>query len=86
MTITLQLSAEQERRLEEGTSRHDRTVVREVLLQAVDATVESLLSSPRQPDSESRRALLEELATEFSNLPPLSEEAISRAGIYSDHP
>jgi hypothetical protein len=86
MTITLQLSAEQERQLEEGATRHDRTAVREILLQAVDATVDSILNPPRQPDSETRRALLEELATEFADLPPLSDEAVSRAGIYGDHP
>ncbi len=86
MMITLQLSAEQERQLEEGATRHDRATVREVLSQAVDATVDSILNSPRQPDSRIRRALLEELATEFADLQPLSDEAVSRAGIYGDHP
>jgi hypothetical protein len=66
MTIMLQLSAEQERQLEEGATRHDRTAA--------------------QPDSETRRALLEELAAEFADLSPLSADAVSRAGIYGDHP
>ena len=86
MTITLQLSAEQKRRLEDGASRHDRAAVREILLQVIENTVDRILETPRQPDPETRRALLEELATEFADLAPLSDEAVSRAGIHGDHP
>lgn len=86
MTITLQLSDEQERRLEEGAARHDAAAVREVLLQAVDATVEEILSPPRQPDPETLLAVLDKLAMELGDVPALPEEALSRAGIYGDHP
>lgn len=87
MTITLKLSTEQERRLEEGAARHDAEVVRQVLLQAVDATVPELLERPAQqlgPDE--FRALLDSLAADFAAAPGLSDEAVSRAGIYGDHP
>lgn len=86
MTITLQLSAEQERRLTESAARQDEEALRSVLLQAVESTVKDLLKPHRQPDPQARRVLLEELAEEFSDLPALPEEAISRAGIYREHP
>lgn len=85
MTITLQLSADQESRLEEGAARHDTEVVREVLLQAVDSNLESILKPFRQPEPQTRRTLLAELAEEFADAPALSEAAVSRAGIYRDH-
>ena len=92
MTITLELSAEQERRLREGTHRKDADAVREVLLGAIDSTVEDLLSSPSrklaEPDFE---MLADRLAESFartspSNHRPLSDEAVTREGIYGDHP
>lgn len=85
MTITLQLSAEQERRLEEGAAQRDVDTIREILLKAVDLTVESLLASSHRPDPKTRRVLLTDLAAEYSDLPALSDEAVSRAGIYGDH-
>ncbi len=87
MTITLKLSAEQERRLREGTARHDREAVRQVLLKAVDPTVEVLMREPfAQPAPGLRRALLEELAEDLRDAPALPDDAVSRSGIYGDHP
>lgn len=85
MTITLELSVEQERRLEEGTARNDEEVVRQVLLQAVDAVVPKLLQKPSgQLGSAEFRALLEEIAADSAEAPVLSDEAVSRVGIYGD--
>lgn len=86
MTITLNLSSEQERRLRAGTAQHDVQTVRNVLLEAVEATVEGLLQVPAQPKPGQLSALLEKVAAEFHDAPPLSNEAVSRAGIYADHP
>jgi hypothetical protein len=87
MTITLKLSSEQEHRLRAGTARQDAQVVREVLLQAVDSTVEGLLrTSVRQTKAGDLSALLDKIADELRDAPVLSDEALSRAGIYSDHP
>ncbi len=87
MTITLKLSTEQERRLEEGAARHDAEIVRQVLLQAVDATVPKLLERPaRQLSSTEFRALLDSIAADCATAPSLTDEAVSRAGIYGDHP
>jgi hypothetical protein len=87
MTITLELSPDQEQRLRAGAARQDAQVVREVLLQAVDSTVEVLLhASVRQPEAGTLPTLLDKIASEFRDAPILSDEAVSRAGIYADHP
>ena len=87
MTITLKLSSEQEHRLRAGAAQQDAQTVREVLLQAVDSTVEGLLrTSVRQPKANKLSAMLDKIAAELRDAPVLSDEAVSRAGIYADHP
>lgn len=86
MTVTLELTPEQERRLEESAFRRDTEAVREVLLQAVEATVPKLLDGQaEQLNPTEFRAYLDQLASDFSDAPPLSNEAVSRAGLYRDH-
>ncbi len=87
MTITLKLSSEQEQRLRAGAARQDAETVREILRQAVDSTVEELLraSAPSRKAS-TLPTLLDKIAAEFRDAPALSDEAVSRAGIYADHP
>lgn len=86
MTITLSLSSEQERRLRAAADQQDAQTVRTVLLEAVDSTVEGLLHTPAQPKPGQLSALLDKIAAEFRDAPPLSDEAVSRTGIYADHP
>lgn len=87
MTIMLELSPDQEQRLKAGAARHDAQVVREVLLQAVDSTVEALLhTSAPPPEADRLSVLLDQLASELREAPALPDEAVSRAGIYADHP
>ena len=87
MTITLNLSPEQEQRLRAGTADQDPQAVREVLLQAVDSTVQELLgSSARQTKTRDLSALLDEIATILKDAPVLPDEALTREGIYGDHP
>ncbi|MEP7012373.1 MAG: hypothetical protein ABJC13_18795 [Acidobacteriota bacterium] len=87
MTITLQLSSEQEHRLRAGAAQKDAQVVREILIQAVDSTVEGLLrTSFHRLKGSTLTALLDEIADGFRGAPVLSDEAVSRAGIYADHP
>jgi vacuolar-type H+-ATPase subunit E/Vma4 len=87
MTITLELSSEQEHRLRAGAAQQDAQAVREVLLQVVDSTVETLLrTSVRRPQASTLSALLDKIASELPDAPALSDEAVSRAGIYADHP
>jgi hypothetical protein len=87
VTITLKLTAEQEHRLRVGAAQQDAQTVREILLQAVDPTVEGLLrSAPQQPNEPTLSVLLDKIAAELRDAPALSDEAVSRAGIYADHP
>jgi vacuolar-type H+-ATPase subunit E/Vma4 len=87
MTITLKLSSEQEQRLRAGAAQQDARTVREVLRQAADSKVEELLrSSTRKPNASTLPALLDKIAAGFRDAPVLSDEAVSRAGIYADHP
>lgn len=87
MAIKLELSSEQERRLRAGAAQQDVQTVRAILLQAVDSTVEELLrTSARPPKAHKLPALLDKIASKLRDAPALSDEAVSRAGIYADHP
>lgn len=87
MTITLKLSSEQEHLLRAGVAEQDAQTVREVLLQAVDSTVEGLLrTSAPPPKATALPALLDKIATGFRDAPALSDEAVSRTGIYVEQP
>lgn len=86
MTIELELTPEQEHRLRAGAAQQDAETVREVLLQAVDSTVEGLLrTSVHQPKANKLSAFLNEIAAELQDAPALSDEAVTRPGIYADH-
>ncbi len=89
MTITLELSIEQENRLRAGAARHDEQAVREVLLQAVDSTVEGILRTPpRGPKGKQQiSALLDQIASglKVANVDP-AEEARRQSILASGHP
>ncbi len=92
MTITLQLTPEMEARLQKGVADHDPDTVRQVLHDAVEPTVKALLAGIRQQVTpEEFENILAEMAQIASEaLPPgwqgLSDYAVSREGIYEDHP
>lgn len=89
MTITLELSTEQEHRLRTGAAQHDAQTVREVLLQAVDSTVEGLLRTPPPgPKGKQLSALLDQIASGIkapANVDP-AEEARRQSILASGHP
>lgn len=92
MTITLELTPEQQHRLEDGTACHDRDAVRRVLLQAVDATVDTLLERPTEAqqseevfDTLSQRLTDQMAATAVAEHRPLSDKALTREAIYGEH-
>ena len=66
--------------------------MRRVLLQAMDSTIEKLLHlSARTTPVSDFEALADKLAEEFGataapDHQPLSAEAVTREGIYGDHP
>ena len=92
MKITLELPPEIEAQLREGLTRHDADTVRRLLVEAVAPVVESLLrDTPSElTDAEFERVadqLVDELAVCLGpNASSLSDYAISREGIYEDHP
>ena len=92
MLITLKLSTEMEARLRESVARGDVASVRQVLHDAAEPTVAALLHGheKRLSDEEFER-LADQLADEVAALvgtdrPPLTDYAVSREGIYEDHP
>ena len=92
MTITFELTIDQERKLREGKERQDPSAIRQILLQALDSMVEKLLGQAQaEPHEVDYEALADQLASSFAATAhadhrPLSEHAMTRQGIYGDHP
>lgn len=92
VTIMLELSPEMEAKLREGIARHDAEGIRQLLADALVPTVDTLLQQvPEQLSEEDFEALADQLADELTacmepNTPALSDYAVSRSGIYEDHP
>lgn len=91
MKIILEFSADQERHLQESAARRDAAAVRALLLEAVGSTVEGLVPPNRPSAGADFEALTERLVDLFAATRPsgqqsLPDEALSREGIYSDHP
>jgi response regulator of citrate/malate metabolism len=51
-----------------------------------EAALGALRTSVRRPKANTLSALLDKITDELRNAPALSDEAVSRAGIYADHP
>jgi antitoxin ParD1/3/4 len=92
MTITLELPPEVQATLQTKIARRDAESVRQILANALAPTVEALLRQPdNQMSDDEFEAVADMLADEWvarvkSNTPHLSEYAVSRVGIYEDHP
>ena len=92
MKITLELPPDVEARLRESAARYDADTVRRLLVEAFTPTVEALLRElPDALTDTAFEAVADQLADELSachrpNAPVLSDHAVSRAGIYEDHP
>ncbi len=92
MMVMLQLTPEMAAKLQQGLTDRNPHTVRQVLHEAVEPTVEALLTQETEElsDEEFDR-LSEELVAEVSGGLPadwkgLSDYAMSREGIYRDHP
>jgi antitoxin ParD1/3/4 len=92
MQITLELSPDVEVRLRESVADGDVEAVRRLLEEALTPTVEALLrETPAELTDTEFEVVADQLARELtaslgSNVPSLSDYAVSRAGIYEDHP
>lgn len=92
MKITLELPPDTEARLREHAARHDADGVRRLLADAFAPTVDSMLrETPPELTAAEFEALADDLAAGVAAsrgplAPALSDYAVSRAGIYEDHP
>lgn len=92
MKIPLELSPDVEAQLRKSVARRDADAVRRLLLEALTPTVEALLrETPDELTDAEFEAVAAQLADELPaclgpNAPSLSDYAVSRAGIYEDHP
>jgi antitoxin ParD1/3/4 len=91
-SITLTLSPELEARLRELVSERDEESIRQLLAEALIPRVKELLGRLIEPinieefETESER-LMDEFAEYLgADAPLLSDYAVSREGIYEDHP
>ena len=92
VTLVLDLSPEQERQLREGLARHDAEGVQQLLAKALLSTADTWIQPPVVPLEEGAfEALADQVADSLAeglapDTPTLADAAISRAGIYAEHP
>jgi antitoxin ParD1/3/4 len=92
MQITLELSPDVEVRLRQSVAHGDAEAVRRLLVEVLTPTVEALLrETPAELIDAEFEVVADQLADELTtslgpNAPSLSDYAVSRAGIYEDHP
>ncbi|MBD2502427.1 hypothetical protein [Anabaena azotica] len=92
-TITLILSPELEQKLRESIARNDTERVRQLLADAFAPTVELLLGEKTNSKihDDEFEVIADQLVDDFaacvgSDVLPLSDYAVSREGIYEEHP
>lgn len=91
MTITLELPPELQLKLRTNIARRDRESIRQLLADALTPKVEALFQQPQRQSDDDFEANADLLAEEFAacvqyTSPQLSDYAVSRAGIYEEHP
>jgi antitoxin ParD1/3/4 len=92
MKITLELTPDIEVKLRESAARRDSEAIRCMLAEMLTPTVEALLQQPPAGLSDAGfESLADQLADQLAafqgaDAPPLSDYAVSREGIYEEHP
>ena len=79
-----------EKQVQENISLGDTDAVRRLLVEALEPTVDALMNNKPQLSVEEFEIMLDRLAEKFMeyvgpDVPPLSDYALSREGIYEDH-
>ena len=90
MTITVHITPDIEKQVQENISLGDTDAVRRLLVEALEPTVDALMNNKPQLSVEEFEMKLDQLVDEFMacvgpDVPPLSDYAVSREGIYKDH-
>lgn len=92
LTIKLELSPDIQVKLQDGLARRDKEQVYQLLKEALTPTVETWLQHPPAVlHDDEFETLVDQLNAKLaaglsSDAPVLSDEAISRAAIYQEHP
>ena len=92
MQITFELSSGIEGQLRESVAHGDREAICRLLLEVLTPTMEALLQEmPTDLTEPEFEAVADQLANELTadlgpDVPSLSDYAVSREGIYEDHP
>jgi antitoxin ParD1/3/4 len=92
MKITVELTPDMETVLRENVARRDGAAIRSMLATLLTPTVEALLQqSSAEPNDAEFEALADQLADQLvafqgADAPALSDYAVSREGIYEEHP
>ena len=88
--VTLLLPPEKESELQISLVLDDRSRAKEILIEAIEPTLDVLMAKQNNPkDYNAIVAELDRLTTEIfgpDGPPQLPDEALTRAGIYRDHP
>lgn len=89
MTITVYIPPNIEKQLNENISNGNKDAVRHLLVDAIEPTVDELMNNKPQYSVEELQSMLDQLIEEFMicvgpDVPPLSDYALSREGIYAD--
>lgn len=90
MTITVYIPPDIERKMREKISLGDKETVHHLLVEAIEPTVDVLMNENPPLSVEEFEAKLDQLTEKFMeyvgpDVPPLSDYALSREGIYADH-
>jgi antitoxin ParD1/3/4 len=90
MTITVHITPDIEKQVQENISLGNTDAVRRLLVEALEPTVDALMNNKPQLSVEEFEIMLDRLAEKFMeyvgpDVPPLSDYALSREGIYEDH-
>lgn len=94
VTVTVELTPIQEKKLRTGLALQDEESVRQLLLDAIEPTIVDLFKEAETTETKGEAEwnqlsvlLTEELAARLpSDFQELSDYAVSREGIYAEHP
>jgi hypothetical protein len=89
--VTLLLPPEKESELRKSVAQDDRKRAKEILVEAIDPTLDAMLTKQtKEPiDFDAIIAELDRITADAFGLegpPQLPDEALTRAGIYQNHP
>ncbi len=91
MILTVHVPPDLEKKVRENISHGNIDAVRNLLIEALEPTVEAFMNNTPDLSVEELELKLDRIADKFMkyvgpDMPPLSDYALSREGIYENHP